>query len=99
MAATDNIRYRKLYLIISVVSSLGILFIFKYLNFFAWTTMYFLGYSQAERAAPLRRELLLELAHRGAFGRDPSALYASGEVRFLVAIQYRHIHRNEVCHI
>ena len=58
MSETENISYRKLYLTLSIVSSLGILFVFKYLNFFAWTTKYFLGYSQIERAAPLLNVLL-----------------------------------------
>ncbi|MFC1677254.1 MBOAT family O-acyltransferase [Planctomycetota bacterium] len=55
--ASDN-KKRKLYLILSLCSNLGLLFTFKYLNFFGWTVKCFLGYSQVEAAAPILNVLL-----------------------------------------
>ncbi len=58
MDKTDNKRVRRSYLIISIVCNLGLLFTFKYLNFFAWTTKYFLGSRGIELAQPLLNVLL-----------------------------------------
>jgi D-alanyl-lipoteichoic acid acyltransferase DltB (MBOAT superfamily) len=58
MGRTSNKKKRKLFLITSLCSNLGLLFIFKYLNFFGWTVKYFLGYTQAQCAAPILDILL-----------------------------------------
>lgn len=55
--ANDN-KKRKICLILSLCSNLGLLVTFKYLNFFGWTVKCFLGYSQAECAAPILDVLL-----------------------------------------
>ncbi len=51
-------RSRKAYLIISLVCNLGLLFVFKYLNFFGYTVKTMLGYSPVEAAAPVLNVLL-----------------------------------------
>lgn len=58
MAKTDKLPARRSYLIISLICNLGLLFTFKYLNFFAWTTKYFLGTRGIELAEPLLNVLL-----------------------------------------
>jgi len=53
MGGANDKKKRKLFLILSLCSNLGLLFLFKYLNFFGWTVKFFIGYSQAECAAPI----------------------------------------------
>ena len=58
MGRTDDPVKRKRYLALSLICNLGLLFTFKYLNFFGWTVKWFLGYSAAECATPVLDVLL-----------------------------------------
>lgn len=53
-----NPASKKTYLAVSLFSLLGLLFIFKYLNFFGWTVKWFLGCSATECAQPVLDILL-----------------------------------------
>lgn len=58
MGGSNDKKKKKCYLILSLCSNLGLLFTFKYLNFFGWTVKCFLGYSQAEAVTPILNVLL-----------------------------------------
>jgi len=58
MGATADKRLRKAYLVASLVANLGLLFVFKYLNFFGWTVKTLLGFSEVAAARPVLDVLL-----------------------------------------
>ena len=58
MGATTDKRLRKFYLIASLCANLGLLLVFKYLNFFGWTVKTILGFSEAACAEPILDVLL-----------------------------------------
>ncbi len=58
MGKTSSLRRRKLLLLTSLFCNLGLLFTFKYLNFFAYSFEYILGFGEQARAKPFLDVLL-----------------------------------------